>query len=1142
MKKQAPEAESGSGTGDKSGTPRSTGTSAEHSEKTQSKDKSHEVSGTGSAIATERPPAAPGATVAADSKEDEQANGARVWVPPPLDLPSPPPLDVGEPLQAAPELPPRFDLDMPLPSAPETRRTSQDKPVVDEPVVPKPRRGVFKFPFFKTGGPSPAPQQEESTTTTADPALSSQMPVSVFPDSASRTPSLFSRITGLLKKQPPAMKNTLATIPEDHTPGEPEQSTLIKHSVTGQPFREQPPVQVYQAMADTKVPVGWKSPSARSGSRQASPFRQSKEASTQEKSDVSSGESGKASASPGFKEVPDAAKAPAPPIFKKTADESKSSSSGASGKASSSPGFKEGSDDSKAPAQPGFKKSPDESKSSGSAGYAGGGSGSGVQEAWVAKPGEGQLIAHPLATDVPEPLLPPPGETAAQAAPETQFGGAGDYGRGQHYSWYPGDSRVEHLQWQVRCVQLILTGLVIFVFVTIVLCALNVFGCRNPPSFPNIYMINETTSCISDGCKDFVSRFSDTALPMVDPCEDFYEHVCGGWLLRTQVPLDAFDVSIFSETRAALNDDAMDKLNHTLVSYRRQNALQKAAAFYLGCLNIEMRNTKGVKPLIDLLQKHNIPRWPMVQGRVADDVITTLGHFIREVGLNAIVSVRVGVDQTENQKHIIYIGEPEFGVERSVLRGKYRSPYFRILHRYKVYMYRSALILGATVAAADLINEIVAFEGRLAAAVSTSMSNPTKTFRTISLESLETALPLVKWTLFLNNILKDTQLTLDMNDKVVVTNQEYLRRMSLILKEEPPYVVVNYIAWRVVQLLGPLSIDRLRHAKFRFDRYRYSLFQIQQLSRQCFDLTFRYMRFAVGRILYDRDTQRPLERHAKLQEMADDVKDAFAILLDLVDWMSAANKKAAIYKLREMKVNAGFPLWIRSDTELNEYYSSIPDLRKEEFFVSALHVIKAYVVSELRKLKFIGYRNDFGSVNFGALGTILGHYMTLGLSAHGAYYDYKGNLDEWWTPKMRRGYAAGAVCFRNQADWFVNPATGEAINTTVNEDVVVADSAAVKEAFKAYRVFMTRYEELYKLIVIQGMETYTQDQIFFVSYAMTMCEKSRRHAVSYYLYTARHIPNHLRTNIALMNFDRFAIAFNCPVGSPMNPDAKCDVY
>ncbi|XP_075747013.1 endothelin-converting enzyme 2-like [Rhipicephalus microplus] len=230
-----------------------------------------------------------------------------------------------------------------------------------------------------------------------------------------------------------------------------------------------------------------------------------------------------------------------------------------------------------------------------------------------------------------------------------------NYGRGPVYSEYQTDSRLDYLQWQVHCVQLILVGLVAFVIVTIVLCALNVFGCRNPPSFPDIYIINETTSCISDGCKDFVSRFSDTVLPMVDPCEDFYEHVCGGWLLRTHVPLDAFAVNVFSESQAKFNDDIMDKLNHSIVSYRGQNALQKAAAFYLGCINVEMRNTKGVKPLLDVLQKHNIPRWPIVQGRVADNVMTILGHFIREVGLNAIVSVRVGIDQMDNQKHIIYV-------------------------------------------------------------------------------------------------------------------------------------------------------------------------------------------------------------------------------------------------------------------------------------------------------------------------------------------------------------------------------------------------------------------------------------------------------------------------------------------------------
>ncbi|KAH7958897.1 hypothetical protein HPB49_006363 [Dermacentor silvarum] len=94
---------------------------------------------------------------ASNHAADRAANGAPAWVPPPLDL------DLPEPLQAAPELPPQFDLDMPLPSVPESRRKSQDKPAVDEPVVPKPRRGVFKFPFFKSGGSPPVSQQAETT-------------------------------------------------------------------------------------------------------------------------------------------------------------------------------------------------------------------------------------------------------------------------------------------------------------------------------------------------------------------------------------------------------------------------------------------------------------------------------------------------------------------------------------------------------------------------------------------------------------------------------------------------------------------------------------------------------------------------------------------------------------------------------------------------------------------------------------------------------------------------------------------------------------------------------------------------------------------------------------------------------------------
>ncbi|XP_075550411.1 neprilysin-21-like [Dermacentor variabilis] len=157
-------------------------------------------------------------------------------------------------------------------------------------------------------------------------------------------------------------------------------------------------------------------------------------------------------------------------------------------------------------------------------------------------------------------------------------------------------------------------------------------------------------------------------------------------------------------------------------------------------------------------------------------------------------------------------------------------------------------------------------------------------------------------------------------------------------------------------------------------------------------------------------------------------------------------------------------------------------------------------------------------------------------------YNHKGILDDWWSGMTRRQYGAESVCFKKQVEWFTNPFTGEEINGTVNQDELVADNAAIKEAFKAYRVYMTKYEEYYKMVLIPGLETYNQDQIFFFAYAMTMCEKIRGRAFYYDLHPKKLVPNHHRTNLALMNFDRFAIAFDCPLGSPMNPELKCDVY
>ncbi|XP_049527528.1 neprilysin-1-like [Dermacentor silvarum] len=138
--------------------------------------------------------------------------------------------------------------------------------------------------------------------------------------------------------------------------------------------------------------------------------------------------------------------------------------------------------------------------------------------------------------------------------------------------------------------------------------------------------------------------------------------------------------------------------------------------------------------------------------------------------------------------------------------------------------------------------------------------------------------------------------------------------------------VANYIGWRIVQTMGIHSMDRFRRSRFRFDRYRYLVQDIIELPRECVRLTMQLMYFAVGRLYFDRHISKPAERYRKVYDLAEEVRDAFAVLIDLNTWMDTETKDRARQKLHHLQLNIGFPPWIRSDRDLDEYYKDLTPL------------------------------------------------------------------------------------------------------------------------------------------------------------------------------------------------------------------------
>ncbi|XP_049517221.1 neprilysin-3-like isoform X5 [Dermacentor silvarum] len=71
---------------------------------------------------------------------------------------------------------------------------------------------------------------------------------------------------------------------------------------------------------------------------------------------------------------------------------------------------------------------------------------------------------------------------------------------------------------------------------------------------------------------------------------------------------------------------------------------------------------------------------------------------------------------------------------------------------------------------------------------------------------------------------------------------------------------------------------------------------------------------------------------------------------------------------------------------------------------------------------------------------------------------------------------------------------------------------------------------------LQGLEYFSGAQLFFVSWAMTFCRNVSNDGILRQIDQDKHSTETQRVNLALRNFKPFAEAFNCSVGSYMNPN------
>lgn len=120
------------------------------------------------------------------------------------------------------------------------------------------------------------------------------------------------------------------------------------------------------------------------------------------------------------------------------------------------------------------------------------------------------------------------------------------------------------------------------------------------------------------------------------------------------------------------------------------------------------------------------------------------------------------------------------------------------------------------------------------------------------------------------------------------------------------------------------------------------------------------------------------------------------------------------------------------------------------------------------------------SLNYGAMGAIIGHEITHGYDSQGSQNDAEGNLRNWWDEITLRNYLEKAACFVEQYSNYNLTEVKLNINgkRTLSENI--ADNGGVRQAFLAYKRFARNQNVKEKLL--PGLSQYNSEQLFFLSY------------------------------------------------------------
>ncbi|GGZ64317.1 peptidase M13 [Lysobacter xinjiangensis] len=639
--------------------------------------------------------------------------------------------------------------------------------------------------------------------------------------------------------------------------------------------------------------------------------------------------------------------------------------------------------------------------------------------------------------------------------------------------------------------------------------------------------------------------------------DDFYLHANGGWMRDTEIPADRSSYNSFTSIALETEKQVRNIIEGAAKDGSATGDLRKVGDYYTAFMDeagIEARGLAPVKPRLDAIagigDRRALAREFGEQLRADVDLLNATDYYTdRPFGL------WITQDLNDPSRNVPYLVQGGLGLpDRSFYLDGGRAAEIRKAYQAHV---QKVLELAGIDDAAARATRILALETAIARVHATQeQTNDVEAGNNAWTQAdFARKAPGLDWPVFMQAA------DLASQRDFIVWQPRAVAGISQLAASQPLQTWKDYLAFHAIDRASSYLPRAFADERFAFyDRTLNGTPQQRERWKRAVSATSNALGEAVGREYVTRHVDPKTK--ARAEEMVRNIVAAFGRRIDALDWMSPQTKAAAKAKVDSLEVAVAYPskwrdystLEVRADdpvgnaerAEMFEYRRNLAKLSQpvshDEWYMTP-QIINALNVPLENRLIFPAAilqppffdPNADDAVNYGAIGSVIGHEISHSFDNTGALFDAQGRLHNWWTKEDFAKFDAAGKALSAQFSTY-KPFPDLAVNGDLTLGENIADVAGIATALDGYRLSLQGRE-------VRTIDGFTPEQRFFLGFAQAWRSKYRDAAMRNAILTDVHAPGRYRAQ-TVRNIDAWYEAFGVQPGQALYlaPEQRVKVW